>query len=461
MEQSQLCYSTSAAAAPSALSSAEGDDYQAKETGKYDSVASTSSDDKVTNRKKSPIVVERWILPVGAEQIILLLAAEEILHQMLNNKLGQPGQLEPKVLGDLVERFPGACLRTYEFSWEDGQTRELYPLAMLCCLRPPLWLTKLIHMANPKAICAQESKRGSLPLHYSCAFEAPMEVVQFLYDRYPPGASTPRNDQVYPLHLACGYYSGKPDVINFLLDKYPTGAGRRCTDLYWYPLHSAAQGGAPVSIMQRLYNLYPEGVTGLDKYGKTPLHTACRSKGNLENVDFLIRVGSQALQMEDYGHFKPIFLAAMYQTPAVIQLLLRHTRERVDNLGATLLHWAAVRNSPDVVEFLANEFPEMLLARTVDRDQYTPLLGACLNEGSVESIRVLIRRNRQTLFLADGDGRLPLQAALHANASAEIIQLLHNEIEKGVRGGEADDDAEQRLRRQQTAHQIDEGMILE
>ena len=375
-------------------------------------------------KMKKPCNIERWILPVGAEHIILLLAAEEILHQMLNNKLGQPGKLECRALGDLVSRFPGSCLRTYEFRWEDGQTRHLYPFAMVCCLRPPLWLVELVYKCNPQAISTQESKRGSLPLHYSCAFESSLDVVEFLYEKYPQGASTPRKDQVYPLHLACGYYCGNPDVINFLLDKYPDGSSQRCTDLYWFPLHSAAQGGAPVCILERLYNLFPEGVTGLDKYGKTPLHTACRSKGNLENVSFLISVGSQSLQMEDYGHFKPIFLAAMYQTPDVIQMMLDHTRERVDNLGATLLHWAAVRNSPDVVDFLAGQFPSMLTARTRDRDQYTPLLGACLNDGSVESIRVLIRHNRETLFLPDGDGRSPLEAAIHASANNDILDLL-------------------------------------
>ena len=389
------------------------------------------SETRLDDQKKKPI--ERWILPVGAEQIILLLVAEEILHQMLNHKLGQPGTLDHKVLGDLVTRFPATCLRTYEFSWEDGQTRELYPFAMLCCLRPPLWLAQLFYKANPRAISTQESKRGSLPLHYSCAFEASLDVVQFLYDKYPEGVCTPRKDHVYPLHLACGYYSGKPTVINFLLDKFPDGASQRCTDLYWFPLHSAAQGGVPLCVVQRLYSLFPEGVTGLDKYGKTPLHTACRNKGNLENVEFFIRVGPQALQMEDYGHFRPIFLAAMYQTPEVIQLLLNHTQERVDNLGATLLHWAAVRNSANVVDFLAGQFPQMLTARTRDRDQYTPLLGACLNEGSVESIKVLIRHNRHTLFMADGDGRLPLQAAIHANASASIVDLLTQEHEQQER----------------------------
>lgn len=406
-----------------------------------------------TNKKKKPkasciLAVDRWSLPIGAEGIIRLLAAEEILHQMLNNKLGHPEKLEQEALKDLVQQFPGACLRTYEFRWEDGQTRQLYPFAMLCCLRPSLWLVEVFYKANPKAISIQESKRGSLPIHYSCAFEASLDVVQFLHEKHPSGAATPRKDQVYPLHLACGYYRGQPDVINFLLDKYPSGARHRCTDLYWFPLHSAAQGGAPVSALERLYHLYPEGVTGLDKYGKTPLHTACRSKGNLENVAFLIQVGPEALQMEDYGHFKPIFLAAMYQTPDVIQLLLQHTRERVDNLGATLLHWAAVRNAANVVDFLARTFPEMLTARTRDRDQYTPLLGACLNDGSVDSIRVLLRHNRQALYLADGDGRMPLQAAIHANANAAILELLTNELEQH----EQQQQGEKKMQHRKTEH---------
>mmetsp|Transcript_22921 Transcript_22921/g.47821 ORF Transcript_22921/g.47821 Transcript_22921/m.47821 type:complete len:293 (-) Transcript_22921:678-1556(-) len=245
--------------------------------------------------------IEKWILPVGAEQIVKLIAAEEILHQMLNNKLGHPDWLEHEALSQLLLQYPGICLRTYEFKWEDGQTRELYPFAMLCCMKPPLSLVELMYNSNPKAIAMRESRRGSLPLHYACAFEASLDVVQFLFSKHPDAVKTPRKDMVFPIHLACGYYMGQPEVINFLLDQYPNGASQRCSDLYWFPLHSAAQGGAPVSVMERLHSIFPDSITGLDKYGKTPLHTACRSKGNSENVAFLVRVGREALNMEDYG----------------------------------------------------------------------------------------------------------------------------------------------------------------
>ena len=292
-------------------------------------------------------------------------------------------------------------------------------------------LLKILFQANPKAISVRESKRGSLPLHYATAFEASLEVVQFLHSKYPEAVRSPRKDFVYPLHLSCGCYSGSPDVINFLLDEYPDGASKRCTDLYWFPLHSAAQGGAPVAVMERLFAIHPDSVTGRDKYGKTPLHTACRNKGNLDNVAFLVRIGPEALRMEDYGHFKPIFLAAMYQSPDIIRLLLDHTQDRVDQLGATLLHWASVRNTKEAVEFLAGQFPDMLTARTRDHDRFTPLLGACVNEGPIENIKALIQHNRDTLDMKDGNGHTCLQAALNANANPDIINLLQAERRKG------------------------------
>eukprot|EP00522_Entomoneis_paludosa_P002004 CAMPEP_0172474022 /NCGR_PEP_ID=MMETSP1065-20121228/69148_1 /TAXON_ID=265537 /ORGANISM="Amphiprora paludosa, Strain CCMP125" /LENGTH=512 /DNA_ID=CAMNT_0013232199 /DNA_START=100 /DNA_END=1638 /DNA_ORIENTATION=+ len=383
--------------------------------------------------------VERWVLPQGAEQIIRQIAAEQILFELLGDifSMAVVGQerknakrkAEFNTILKVVEEFPGTCQKVYPFRWEDGATRALYPLAAICCLRPPVDVVQAMYKANPEAISALEATRESMPLHYACGFGASLDVVRFLVTVYPSSISACRTDKVSPLHLACAYYKGgEPDVINFLLDEFPEGASQIATDMGWLPLHSAAHGGAHHSIIDRLCQLYPDSPTTPDSKGRTSLHIACERRGNYEGVKCLLKNAPQLADVEDDSRFTPLSLAAMHQSLDVLEMLLEFTQVLEDNHGVSLLHMAAFQNTVEVIDFLAIKYPQMLTARVRDSDMYTPLLAACRHEAPVEVVRSLIRHDPSTLNMPDGEGRPPIESARQAGADKAIIQVLQDEL---------------------------------
>eukprot|EP00523_Entomoneis_sp_CCMP467_P010912 CAMPEP_0168735604 /NCGR_PEP_ID=MMETSP0724-20121128/9422_1 /TAXON_ID=265536 /ORGANISM="Amphiprora sp., Strain CCMP467" /LENGTH=513 /DNA_ID=CAMNT_0008782759 /DNA_START=78 /DNA_END=1619 /DNA_ORIENTATION=- len=382
---------------------------------------------------------EQWILPQGAEQIVREIAASEILFELLGDifsmaVVGQENKnkkrkAEFETIRKVVEEFPGTCQKVYPFRWEDGATRALYPLAAICCLRPPSDVVRVVHKAYPHAISALEATRESMPLHYACGFGASLEVVQFLVSANPSSISACRTDMVSPLHLACAYFKGgEPDVINFLLDKFPEGANQVATEMGWLPIHSAAHGGAHHSVIDRLCRLFPESAMTVDSKGRTSLHIACERKGNYRGVKRLLEQSPGLAEVEDDSRFTPLSLAAMHQNLEVLELLLEYTQVLEDNHGVTLLHMAAFQNTVEVIDFLANRYPDMVTARVRDSDMYTPLLAACRHEAPADVVRALIRHDPSTLKMADGEGREPIDSARQAGADKVIIQVIQDEL---------------------------------
>ena len=359
-------------------------------------------------------------LPIGSEHIIREIAAERILHELLD-KVNKRDSVEYNVIRNVVQEFPGTCYKTYEFQWEDGTSRHLMPLAMICCLCPPLETVQAVYKANPGAILVQEPYKQALPFHLVSAFEASVNVVEFIYSKHKSAIATERNDGVYPIHLACGFYLGDPSVLNFLLRQYPQGASKVCTVIEWSPLHSACHGGVShVPILERLHQLEPTMINRRDKHGRTPLHLACRSnKGNGAVVKFLVRTAPANINVRDtLEWWTPLFLACVYQPPSVIQALLEvvdiSTIRTTDaRTGDTLLHWASMGNHqhPESIEFLAQRFPHMLLQQTTDNAQATPLCRAVEHGAPLETIRILIQYGPRALFVDNGAGLRPLLAA--------------------------------------------------
>ena len=385
---------------------------------------------------------EKWILPEGAEHTVRQIASEQILFKLLGDSfsmvaagLGTCKQTQANknaeltAIRNMVQEFPATCQRGYEFRREDGVTRNLYPLAALSCLRPPLDVVQAVYQANPSATKAAETNRESLPLHYACGFGASVDVVQFLYNAHPDAICAGRTDMGTPLHLACANFKGgEPDVINFLLDKYPQGSRQIVTDTGWLPMHSAAHGGVSLPVLKRLTDLHPGSLEIIDRNGRTPLHVACQRKGNLESIAYLLAKAPQLIDMKDDCQFTPITLAAMHQTVPVIELLLSHHEALEDRHGVTLLHMAASQNTADVIDYLAKRHPYMVTARIRDADMYTPLLAACRHEASAEVVRALIQHDRNTLNMADGHGRLPIESVREAGAGTNVIQVLQEEL---------------------------------
>jgi ankyrin repeat protein len=93
---------------------------------------------------------------------------------------------------------------------------------------------KLLLKVYPEG-AAQKNNHGNLPLHYAAHYNAPLEVVEALYNAYPEGASQKNNDNNTPLDLAIAD-GASPNVVALLQGKTvpPTddelleGAKNRC-----------------------------------------------------------------------------------------------------------------------------------------------------------------------------------------------------------------------------------------
>lgn len=391
--------------------------------------------------------IECVSLPLGSEHIIKQIVAEQILFDLLEDKLKASELVRFDWICSLVKEYPGVCHRMYDFHWMDGSgsIRRLYPLSMLCCLKPPLFVIEAAYNANPNAVQAVEATHGSLPLHFLSAFESDIEVVRFVHDKYEQAITIGRKDSVLPLHLALLYYKGEPSVVHYLLDKYPQGATKSFGHADWSVLHAAVSGLVPdESLLTRIYSLHPESILSRDSHLQTPLHLAMdigferfESRSCHRHVPtlitFLVRNGPQAMELEDGSGWMPIFLAAIHHPLNILKILL-HLQPNVTTVnrhsGVTILHLAAAHNKIEVVEYLAQTFPEMLTAQTHDEERDTPLSWACYSNAPLEIIRTLVRYGPRALFMTDAWGRTLPQVAARLGVGHTILQLLQEESVK-------------------------------
>jgi len=393
---------------------------------------------------------------------------------------------------ELIQQYPGICHHTFEFQLDDNETRYLYPLAMVCCLeKAPMNLIQTAHQANPQALHHAESIKGCRPLHYACSFRASLAVVSFLIAQDVEGITVPRRDQMLPLHLAV-YFLAPDEVTNYLLDVNPNSVFQS-DDGFWGALHAAAAcGKASLGIVSRLYNMNPGCILQVDNKGRTPLHLACWQRGNLPVVQFLLERAPQALYMEDVRLESCLFRAARSQNKQVLEVLLQHGHRHLaagaaaagaarqddgngghannnieqqeqqqqqqqqarpppppnagtaaplplpptDDLGATLLHFAALDNTPAVVEYLINCYPSMVTTQTQDRDEYLPLHTAVHFHAPLKNIELLVEHDPQTLLTPNGHGAIALDLVHKRNSSrATTVDITTNTGQQPENGG--------------------------
>ena len=335
------------------------------------------------------------------------------------------------VIEDVAREFPGVCRRTYEFQVDTrdaaNRVRSLLPLAILCCLNPPLRTVQAVYEANPEAIAWLDTAKGATPLLYACSFEASLEVVDFLISKHPDSVQIPRRDGAIPLAMACSYRA-PPSVVDRLIQEYPQGIRQASVD-GWYPIHAAVACEAPVLAIQRLYQAFPESVSDTrNATGSTALHLACSKRASLEVVAFLVQVAPEMIRVEDSKRMTPWLWAVYTQALPVLQLLLERYGALPEQSpdGIYLLHFAARHNTDDVVDFLAQRYPSMVSARTRSNGM-TPLHTACRRSRSLSVIQALVRHNPRCLFIRNQRGRCPLDEAREAKASAEVIDFLIHE----------------------------------
>ncbi|CAL5322059.1 unnamed protein product [Camellia sinensis] len=217
------------------------------------------------------------------------------------------------------------------------------------------------------------------------------------------------------------------------------------------------------------YRFHDEICDWIDRFSKAPsisnLHLACE-KGDLQCVENLIRWNRNlCLRKNCFGN-TALHIAAENGKVGVINLILRYCPESVEEVTATTmetcLHVAVKHNQIDVVlcvlNWIAGERPDFFhvldfkdyrgktcqeliqnyVTQTTDEPanyceeelkglliwnyKIADLLLAC-KLGDLETVEVLIRRNRKLCFAKDGFGRTALHIAAE-NGKVDLINLI-------------------------------------
>lgn len=376
---------------------------------------------------------ERWplSLPFGADALVRGIAAEQIFLELVdvivldkNHEDVQRPDVDHDFLLYLLKAFPQLVSKKHVLRWDNNETRELYPLSILSCLRAPAGLLKTVYEMYPDAISYAEPVKGTLSFHYLCTFLGGVESLEFFLATDPDCIKRPRTDGMYPLHLAA-YFKASYEVVDLLARAWPEAVDHQDNGR-WSILHASASGQATLEVVKRLYKLRPANILALDEKQRTPLHLACWRKGNETALSFLLEQAPNALHLQDESGETPLFRASRSQSLEGLKVLLPEgcPSPPLDELGASLLHFAMLDNTADVVEFLLNRFPEMAENSTTDRDGYLPIHGGSHFNCPVDNMRVLIRHAPRTLLIRNGHGKIPLETAQEKKASQELIDLL-------------------------------------
>jgi uncharacterized protein len=192
------------------------------------------------------------------------------------------------------------------------------------------------------------------------------------------------------------------------------------------PLLAAAQHGH-VAVCRQLV----EAGADLEFRGdlqSTPLHYAARN-GHIGVAALLMQRGADTRAM-DSALFTPIMLACFNQQLLCVQALLPHADlAHCNKYGASLLHIAAAKGGPAVLEVILPRYVEAGLVDIpsgVNADKKapagrTPLMSACLSSKYAEA-KMLLKAGASR-YAKDSTGESPLHYCLSGTSMA-ILQLL-------------------------------------
>jgi len=164
---------------------------------------------------------------------------------------------------------------------------------------------------DPTCVQFSDSQHGLTALHWSCVFQCPLSIVQFLVETWPPALSLEDGDGRTPLHHACRP-EGRVDVVAYLLEQ---SSNKQSTN--------------------NNNNTANKLVTLRDHRGKTPLHCACAELVPTQMVQLLLQANPAAAKIRTREGLTPLQHACDYQAPpSTIRVLVDAYPEAVKYLPA-------------------------------------------------------------------------------------------------------------------------------
>ena len=241
---------------------------------------------------------------------------------------------------------------------------------------------KLLVEAYPESIRIK-SGAGSLPIHEACMYNR-AEIVDYLLQTDPKSINIRDNGFNYrggggclPIHLA-----EDGETIRVLLKHDPDAASRTNTDGRLLLHLICGKNSISLSVVEALFDAYPEAIGCLDQEGKTPV---------------------------DLARDDTIYLTQTYSVP----------RRN---------HNVSVVNFFEKQLVIARQAKDIQQMTTPDENGYLPLHRALLQgDASLGSIKLITRGNLSAMQVAVGQNRLlPIHIACR-NSTAGIVQFLMEE----------------------------------
>jgi ankyrin repeat protein len=301
----------------------------------------------------------------------------------------------------------------------------MLPLHVCAANKAEIDAVMLITQLFPEAV-AEKDRSARLPLHYALERQAPTNVIRFLLKQDISTTSVRGYGGNLPLHIALERQL-QDDIVFEILDG--NSAAAEIKDMFGVmPLMRAINNFSSANLILKLLSCNTRAAEEMDDFQRLPLHYAISKKLGVEVITALLAAHPIAATAVDRNKQLPLHIAIKRQAPmSVIQLLCESYPNGLswkDEYGLTPLHHAVeVENSLPFIELLLGLNPEC--ARTRFFNQVPLHLAIELKRFDL----ILVLLNAFPDAASDWNsenGRLPLQAAIHARAPFPLIMKIFN-----------------------------------
>jgi ankyrin repeat protein len=280
-------------------------------------------------------------------------------------------------------------------------------------------------------------KLGRTPLHIAAGRGASIDVIQLLIRMRPEAVHEKDSWGKTPFACACAAvtefqdpdnYSYVSELLRLLKDNKTISDPDRSGML---PLHIACSSGMNIDNIEYLLDEYPEAICTPDNNGRLPFHAACtRSSTSIEVLELLAAAFPEALRTFDKQGAVPLHIALQRKLPSDIILFLIDkevgaVRTREASTLMYPLHIAARAGAdPIVLDEIAAIYPQAI--DTVDSKGNTIFHVACtFRQISIDfATHLLDKCDPDTVRKVNDDQSLPLHVAVQHRASWPVLQLL-------------------------------------
>ncbi|KAL7545679.1 hypothetical protein ACHAWF_009027 [Thalassiosira exigua] len=440
---------------------------------------------------------DEWRVPFDVVQFVIRSAPDAITPSALND-ICESRHVTLETVKLIIESRPDISLL--------DQADGMLPLHSLCLNHSKKdqdsWLLPIIeYVVN---VCPQSVRVrndfGFLPLFY--ATDTTLEITKFLVEKYPESVTAMArqgtafhsacrnggidtvaylfeqnpeaiNSAAHPaLHIPLGFNRDVEAKVQFLLERDPQSTKAKDPSTGDLPLHTAcSEFSWDLSMIKRLFNLYPDAIATRNHEGRYPLHEFLafdrrireskeypdpRGKAALETVIFLVTQFPSSVRVADQEGMLPLHHASKcYNTGIVLYLAQAYPDSvKVESPKFGLpLHCAAQQGKSglQIVRYLSCQYPEahgtsnetvgLPLECTKNKEIFVYLLllrysrtkknyvhraledNAVLNPLSI--VQVFVHHFRGELVQTDNFGRHPLHVAVSSSrASHDVVRAL-------------------------------------